>query len=393
MRTWASAASLREQVERRWERGLLLAPLAQGAPFEPLRLTLSPPTSKELADRFEEVAQWTRQIQALPNLRIDWREFNHRLHGAQRVPECAWLDTLGDAVAFIHKRRAVDQFEQMLATTRLLEPRLCDFLSERPLRALELAGDWEQLLAVVGWLKVRPRPGIYLRQVDLPGVHTKFIDQHRTELNEILPYVLQPGEFGESRTGSALFESRFGFRTKPAHVRLRSLDPALPVLAGAPLPDIKVDEYSFARLQVSAKRVLMTENEINFLVLPPMADTIAVFTAGYGFDAVGKADWIRRAEVLYWGDIDTHGFAILDQLRAHVPQAMSLLMDGTTLRDHERWWGEERSPVSHDLPRLSAEESAVYDDLRYQRLKRNLRLEQEHIGFRYLEAALASVGS
>lgn len=392
MRTWASAVSLREQVERLWERGLLLAPLVQGSAFEPLRLTLSPPTSKELAERFDEVAQWTRLMQTLPNLRLEWREFNHRLHGAQRVPECAWLDTLDDAAAFIHKRRAVEQFEQMLATTRLVEPSLCVFLSERPLRALELAADWEQLLAVVGWIKARPQPGIYLRQVDLPGLHTKFMDQHRSELNEILPYVLQPGEFSGSRTGPALFESRFGFRAKPAHVRLRSLDPSLPLLAGALLPDLKVDEDSFSRLQVPARRVLMTENEINFLVIPPMLETVAVFTAGYGFDAIGRAEWVRRAEVLYWGDIDTHGFAILDQLRAHVPHAVSFLMDGATLREHERWWGEEKTPVSHDLSRLTSEEQAVYDDLRYQRLKRNLRLEQEHIGFGYLEAALAGRG-
>jgi hypothetical protein len=34
--------------------------------------------------------------------------------------------------------------------------------------------------------------------------------------------------------------------------------------------------------------------------------------------------------VLYWGDLDTHGFAILDELRAHCPHAESLLMNRAT---------------------------------------------------------------
>jgi len=44
-----------------------------------------------------------------------------------------------------------------------------------------------------------------------------------------------------------------------------------------------------------------------------------------------------------------------------------------------------------DLPRLNAEEGALYDDLRDNRLRRNLRLEQERIGFGWVEVALAAL--
>lgn len=43
-------------------------------------------------------------------------------------------------------------------------------MSRRPLQALELADRWERLLAVVAWLQANPRPGVYARQVDAPGV-------------------------------------------------------------------------------------------------------------------------------------------------------------------------------------------------------------------------------
>ena len=35
-----------------------------------------------------------------------------------------------------------------------------------------------------------PRPNIYLRQVDLPGLHTKFIEAHRGVLAELLDLAL-----------------------------------------------------------------------------------------------------------------------------------------------------------------------------------------------------------
>jgi hypothetical protein len=49
------------------------------------------------------------------------------------------------------------------------------------------------------------------------------------------------------------------------------------------------------------------------------------------------------------------------------------------------------APVCQRLPRLNAEEGALYDDLRDNRLRRNLRLEQERIGFGWVEAALAAL--
>jgi len=88
--------------------------------------------------------------------------------------------------------------------------------------------------------------------------------------------------------------------------------------------------------------------------------------------------------LLYWGDIDTHGFAILDQLRGHFPRAASFLMDPQTLLAHRSHWGEEPESTRHDLSRLTAEGAAVYDDLRFRRLQPRLRFEQERAEFGWL---------
>ena len=64
-------------------------------------------------------------------------------------------------------------------------------------------------------------------------------------------------------------------------------------------------------------------------------------------------------------------------------------MDRGTLLAFESLWGTEDSPINRDLPRLGAEERALYDDLRDNRFGRHVRLEQERIGFGWVEDALA----
>jgi hypothetical protein len=65
-------------------------------------------------------------------------------------------------------------------------------------------------------------------------------------------------------------------------------------------------------------------------------------------------------------------------------------MDRETLLAHRLHWGEEPEPVHHDLSRLTAEEAAVYDDLRFDRHPPRLRLEQERVGFGWLSGQLRS---
>lgn len=136
--------------------------------------------------------------------------------------------------------------------------------------------------------------------------------------------------------------------------------------------------------------MFITENEINFLAFPVRAESIVLFGYGYGFDHLAPADWLRDKEIYYWGDIDTHGFAILDQLRSHFPATRSLLMDRATLLAHRDFWGKEEQPTTRDLDRLEPEEKSLFDDLRCDRLAPALRLEQERIGFTWAKAAICT---
>ncbi len=393
---WTTAADLRAQVLKLWSRGELLASLLGDEltfcePLFPKRLPLKAPTSAEMAERFAEVRAWIADLRAMPHCRIEMREFRHRVFGANAVPHEAWIDRIDDALALVGKQREAQRFIALLDLSRQRQPELLGWLAKKPLRALELADEWGRLLDIVAWLRAHPLPGVYLRQVDLPGVHSKFIEAQRGVLSELLDSVLPPGAIDASAGGVSQFAARYGFRDKPQRIRFRLLDAEHAWLPGGLLPDITLDAASFAALDRPISRVFITENEINFLAFPPLKNSLVIFGAGYGFEMLRPAQWLARCRIHYWGDIDTHGFAILDQLRSQFNHVESFLMDRPTLHAFSTLWGEEEKPTLRDLPRLTAPESALYDDLRDNRIRKNLRLEQERIGFGWVEAALKVV--
>lgn len=389
--SWTRPVDLRAQVQKLWNRGELLASLVTGEPLFPKRLALKVPTSAEMAERFDEARAWIAELRAMAYCRVEMREFKHRVFGANAVPQEAWIDTIEDALALIGKQRDVARFAALIEVTRKHQPQLLDWLAKRPLRALELVDEWHLLLDIVSWLQTHPHPGVYLRQVDIPGVHSKFIEAHRGVLAEWLDIVLPPEAIDPTASSIPQFAQRYGFRNKPVRIRFRVLDPQHALLLGALVQDVTLDAESFARLDPHVARVFITENEINFLAFPQVKDSLVIFGAGYGFEMLRKAEWLSNCRIHYWGDIDTHGFAILNQLRNQFDHAESFLMGRNTLLAFETLWGEEEQQTLRDLPRLNPEEKALFDDLRDNRIRKNLRLEQERIGYGWVESALSAL--
>ncbi len=390
--SWTQATDLIAQVGKAWDSGALLAPLAGGESPFPMRLRLRGPVSTDLVDRFDEVRVWVTELQALRYIRVETRQLRHRVRGNTTLPDEAWVDTLDDALALIGRKDDAAAFEAQVQQTRDRQPSLLGWLHKWPLRALALGTDWPRLLDVIAWMQAHPRPGIYLRQVDIPGVHTKFIERHRGVLSELFDGALPESAIDSAASGIGGFHHRYGFAAKPERVRFRILDPMLSLLPGVTGGDVTLDVDSFRALRCRATRVFITENETNFLAFPSVTDSLVLFGAGYGFDALDGSDWLRRCQLYYWGDIDTHGFAILDQLRSRFPHVHAFLMDRTTLMAFEPLWGFEDKPLVRDLPRLHDEERALYDELRDQRIRANLRLEQEFVGFHWVRQALLRFG-
>ena len=401
--TWTGSADLRAQVQKLWDRGELLAELVPSqspdasATLFPRRLRLVGPSSTELAERFDEARTWMaalRQVAAggdARGYRLVLREFRHRVLGNNAVPDEVWLDSLDDALAVLGKQRDAKRFAGLVQLTRAQQPTLLPWLARRPLNALAFADVWARLLQVVAWVQAHPRPGIYLRQVDLVGVDSKFIEANRGVLMELLDLALAPAAIDFTAAGVNQFCQRYGFKDKPLRIRFRLLDPSASQVLPLRDADISLTQADFEQLDPSVRHVFITENEINFLAIPSLPSSLVIFGAGYGFEALAGAQWLHQRKLHYWGDIDTHGFAILDQLRAHFPHAHSLLMGRDTLMAHTTQWGHEPQPTLRELPRLTATEAALFDDLRNNRLGQAVRLEQERIGFGHVQSALSQL--
>ena len=408
---WTTPDDLKKKLRTSWERGVFFRadfethghyfspgtnePDAPDSPDAPdaadlLRFSLKGPGASEMLSSFDAVRTWAGtwlEHAEQNNIQLEWIERTHRQLGRNRIPRAAVFSDIDAIARYISRQNELRVFrksaEYLLARFSLL----ADWISAHPFALAENARDLESLADLTDWYLAHQRPGIYLRQVAVPGVHTKFIERHRLILGQWWTILCSgtdaygPSGFERAdgfasgqRLSAVSFARRFGFLDKPDLVRFRILDPLLTV---GGFTDISVTADEFAARPVQCVRVLIIENDITVLSLPRIPGAIAVYGRGYGFESLARASWLAEKEIWYWGDIDTHGFAILDQLRASFPKTRSFLMDETTFVTYRSRWVTEPDQVIRDLPRLENGELLLYRALCSGTYGQQLRLEQE----------------
>jgi len=385
---WSTPADIKATLLRRWERGDLLTASLSGADIFPIRLPICAPSSREFASDFSSVRDWITTWRKQTTIPCEWKASSHRIFGSNEKPAAAVFNEVDTVVALLGVRHAWKTFEAISEQTRQAFPELLPWLAAHPVRALELSADWSHLLAVIKWIREHPHCGLYLRQMDIPGIHTKFVETHPGVLAELLDLILSPSAINTEARGAANFSRRYGFLVKPERIRFRFLDLSGAIGYQHLGPDLKLEAPFFARLNPPVSRVFITENEVNFLAFPNHPKSLIIFGSGYGWSSLNGANWLARCEVYYWGDIDTHGFAILDQLRRDIPHAKSFLMDGDTFQKHRSFCSTEPKPYRGELHRLSPEERTVYNLLRHGSYPDSPRLEQERISFSMIQVVL-----
>jgi hypothetical protein len=391
---WTTPDALTEQVQKLWNRGDVLRARVIGEELFPLELKLKGPSPRDVRERFGEVQDWARALSAECReargfgyaLRLE--TLRNRVQGANDLPVAAVVPDEHDALRLIRRQTDADRFMSILDTTIEKYSVLRDWLSRRSLLALSHYDDWSRILAVLDWFVANPRSGLYLRQLDIPGVDTKFIEGHRGLLAELLDIVVPENAVDRSVSGVKGFAQRYGLCSEPPLLRFRILDRNA-LLQG--MSDISLTPAEFSNLKLPIRRVFVTENRTNGLAFPDHPGAIVVFGMGYGLERFAETPWLKELDVWYWGDIDTHGFRILDRLRATLPQAQSFLMDDATLDAHRALCVEEPAEKRYtgELLRLSSEEHALFENLRHDRIGERIRLEQERVGYGWLHTVLS----
>lgn len=389
---------IRARALKFWDSQKVQRAHLEGQSLFPWEIPASKPTARELADGFSRAKDAIRLLREKAKetvgygYRVEFHRVNHRRLGDQSIPNRILVDSLDDFLRLTGKTREFQRFAELSGTILAARPELQQFLGRRPSLVLEHADNWGHLLAVCRYFQVHPRPGLYLRQLEIPGVHTKFIENRRAILAELLEIVLPQ----EAKTPVVAelsdhgFERRFGLRVEVPLIRFRLLDTARS-LAG--LREMSAPLNEFAGLSPQVRRVFIIENKMNGLCFPECPDALAIFGLGYGAGCLAKIQWLRQTTLYYWGDIDTHGFAILDQLRAFLPHMRSFLMDEKTLLSSRELWGREEASqrFTKDLARLTPEEEKLFRSLRDNRWGDSIRLEQERIAFGQVRQAVAEI--
>lgn len=343
----------------------------------PLVVTLGVPTDKDIAEDAAAVRAWAAAWQSRTGpggVLFEERQFAR--FGRHRLPSRLSFESAAVVAAAVGQSRrweiASERYQRMSSRWPVLAQ--CSALASRfDVLADYSTEDFERLVTLLAWLNANPASGLYLRQLPVEGLDTKWLEKRTGLVAGLLRAIRSTG--GESGD----FHALVGLK-KPAHrVRIRLLCPTLRSLVGG-LGDIEAPVRELGRLPISPAAVVIVENLETGLALPDIASTVLVMKLGNAVSALEALPWLRTAEVVYWGDIDTHGFAILDRARKTVPQIRSVLMDEATLLAHQPLWVREPVLCSNLLfEGLNVEEKSVYDHLRVGTWGARIRLEQERL--------------
>ncbi len=378
---WTTPDDIAAKVRRRWDDGSLLRGYANSESFEPIEVPLRGPKSAQIGDDIAAARHWVATLDAGrredARYALEWKSLGGRKIGRNHLPVRAVVCSYDQAWALLGVAPVVRRFEELLALTQQ-HPRIRQWILADPHRALMLAPQMPQLIAAFEWLDGHRQSQRYLREISAPGIDTKFAERHRSNL---------AGMLGVSSSGSG-FLADLGLRSKPALVRFR---PAPSLGLPAPLTELAARSEELAELDVLPRVAVIIENEVSYLSAEVPEDGVVIWGKGFEVDSVGRLPWLAGTNVVYWGDIDTHGFAILDRLRAWLPAVCSVLMDRETLLVHRDRWVTEDRPATSVLTRLTPDERGLYNDLVEAGLGDRVRLEQERIDWCWAEQRLREV--
>jgi hypothetical protein len=371
-------ASVSAQLKRRWRNGR--GSWLDGDGSWPLQLLLGVPTERETTRDLAGVRAWIEQWQQTQQPgELIWTERQWPGLGRQRLPErlllpdpAAVAGWVGEQSAWGMARQRAIQLRVDLGRADLSLGRHFDWLAN----ATET--DFGRLLSVLRWFADHPASGLYLRQLPIPGVDTKWIATHRARVLDLLRQ--RQGRDGDLHVLA-------GLRREPDLLRLRILDPALRA-AVAGLSDLSAPIEEIAALPLQPQHIFIVENLQTGLAMADLPGSVCFMARGYAVEAFAAIPWLRTRPCHYWGDLDSHGFAILNRLRHHLSNVRALLMDQGTLLAHQPLWQQEDKPTQTPLDRLTGAEQDVYQGLLSNRWGERVRLEQERIQWRYAWACI-----
>jgi hypothetical protein len=345
----------------------------------PMSINLGSPNEQQALLQLDTVHAWVTAWQFCQGPgEIIWRERRWGRLGVHNFPEKILLRNPHEVAIWVDEitrwENASQRYQHFISRWPLLNRCLSNYFD---VLAEYSDDDMHRVEKMLAWLEDNPQSNLYPRQIPLVGIDTKWLEQRKSLISDLVA-ALQKDE----NTTTSFFR-RCGLKQIPYTIRLRILDKNLRQHFNG-LADMSIPLSDLNNLNFHPKQVYIIENLQTGLAFDDLPDSVIIMPLGYSVDVLAHTSWLFHTNCIYWGDIDTHGLAILNRARSHLPHLQSILMDEETLHLHQPLWGhEEKQNPATNLPYLTLTEQTVYQGLKQQQWGNNVRLEQERISWDY----------
>ncbi len=373
---------IQKKLIKHYENGNIFRSYSEKEEMFPFSIPLKKITQKDIQNSFGTILQDIKILKAT-NLPLRYKEFNFKSIGRQSLPTSVEIESLEQFLKFTAKQNEYTDFVKTYEKITSLYPSLKSIFTKKPFTVLDYSKEWEKFFKIIDFFTHNTSAHIYLREISLPDIDTKFIEKHKKILDVLLSNILKKEPL--SSIADFSFEKRYMLKYPLPIVRFRILDEALAIRG---LTDISISIEAFEKLDISCQKVFIIENKITFLSFFPCKDSIIIFGQGYGISTLKNCPCLQTKEIYYWGDIDTDGFAILSQIRGYFPQVSSIMMDSETIEAFKDRAVHHKNIKQALAKNLTDKENIIYERLKNDFYGENFRLEQERIPFNFVKKRL-----
>jgi len=368
-----STDEILKKFQKFYDNGTIFRAFIEEKEIFPCVVKLKSLKQKDLIENFSTVLKELERLKKI-KLEINYKEFQFKSIGSQKLPISVTCRTIEEFLEFVGKADEYRNYKAGYYKATKEFPVLKELFVDKPKLLLETLPKLDKILKIISFYRANPHPNIYIRELPMVGIDTKFVEQNKKEIDLFLMSILNESNIVKLSNNG--FEKKYGFKYKLPLVRFRILDSDL-YLNG--LSDVCTNIDEFRNLSLTCKRIFLVENEITALSFPNMKNAIVIFAKGYGVGLFKDVKWMRNKEIHYWGDIDMDGFAILSQARGYFPQIKSLFMDIETLEEFIDLGVKSNDKSYKKLINLTKNEALLYDRLFSDYYGENFRLEQEKL--------------
>ena len=375
-------AELMKKLRQMEKNGSLYRMLAEPQNFARLDFSLQRYWRMEAAaGQLEQLRRWTDFWHAGRNWQVE-EERKEVLRGVRtNLPVRIYFSDVKSAFKQLNLSKWADEFLMMYDCLQQEFPEEVPWLLKFPRRIMEKKF-YPGCIALGRMFQKGIAPGQYLREINVHGIDTKFMERDMTLTKNLWNVLCPEQSAANEKELRALWQAK---KVEQGSVGIRMLDERLSWY-GAMKFFLSAQEAEHWHPPV--RRIFITENKVNGYRFPMIPESMILFGMGYGVcELARRAQWMREVQVYYWGDLDSNGFDILSDLRELLPEVKSLLMSPEICKRYMDQKVKDEGDCTRIPQRLTVPEKEAWAMLHEQ----GGRLEQERIPLCELEAALKAI--